>query len=88
MLTTKDLEKFHKAGERILDALDKSSVPISWHEMDRLALQSVIAKELILMEKDIPDCEHCKVYTSDTCKRYPLPLSVTEAISGKRGDAK
>ena len=52
MLTSKDLEKFHKAGERILDALDKSSVPVSWHEMDRLALQSVIAKELILMEKE------------------------------------
>lgn len=29
MLTSKDLEKFHKAGERILDALDKSPVPIS-----------------------------------------------------------
>ena len=52
MLTSKDLEKFHKAGQRILDALDKSSVPVSWHEMDRLALQSVIAKELILMEKE------------------------------------
>lgn len=52
MLTNKDLEKHHKASERILGALDKSSVPISWHEMDRLALQSVIAKELILMEKE------------------------------------
>lgn len=39
-------------AERILNALDNSSVPISWHEMDRCALQSVIAKELILIDKE------------------------------------
>ena len=38
--------------ERILNALDNSPVPISWHEMDRCALQSVIAKELILIDKE------------------------------------
>lgn len=38
--------------EKILNALDNSSVPISWHEMDRCALQSVIAKELILIDKE------------------------------------
>ena len=52
MLTNKDVEKFHTAAERILNALDNSSVPISWHEMDRCALQSVIAKELILIDKE------------------------------------
>lgn len=52
MLTPKDLEKYHQAAERILNAMDNSSVPISWHEMDRMALQSVIAKELILIDKE------------------------------------
>ena len=42
MLTAKDLEKYHQAAERILNAMDNSPVPISWHEMDRMALQSVI----------------------------------------------
>lgn len=45
MLTAKDLEKYHQAAKRILNAMDNSPVPISWHEMDRMALQSVIAKE-------------------------------------------
>ena len=44
MLTPKDLEKYHQAAERILNAMDNSPVPISWHEMDRMALQSVIAR--------------------------------------------
>ena len=52
MLTAKDLEKYHQAAERILNAMDNSPVPISWHEMDRMALQSVIAKELILIDKE------------------------------------
>ena len=39
MLTAKDLEKYHQAAERILNAMDNSPVPISWHEMDRMALQ-------------------------------------------------
>lgn len=39
MLTAKDLEKYHQAAERILNAMDNSPVPISWHEMDRIALQ-------------------------------------------------
>lgn len=52
MFSTKDLEKYHASAERILNALDKSSVPISWNEIDRYALQSVIAKELILIEKE------------------------------------
>lgn len=49
MLTAKDLEKYHQAAERILNAMDNSPVPISWHEMDRMALQSVIAKEYTCM---------------------------------------
>ncbi len=52
MLTAKDLEKYHRAGERILNAMDNSPIPVNWHEMDRMALQSVIAKELILMERE------------------------------------
>ena len=52
MLTPKDLEKYHQAAERILNAMDNSPVPISWHEMDRMALQNVIAKELILIDKE------------------------------------
>lgn len=52
MLTAKDLEKYHQAAERILNAMDNSPAPISWHEMDRMALQSVIAKELILIDKE------------------------------------
>lgn len=44
--------KYHTTAERILNALDNSPVPISWHEMDRCALQSVIAKELILIDKE------------------------------------
>lgn len=46
MLTAKDLEKYHQAAERILNAMDNSPVPISWHEMDRMALQSVIARSI------------------------------------------
>ena len=52
MLTTEDMKKYHTTAERILNALDNSPVPISWHEMDRCALQSVIAKELILIDKE------------------------------------
>lgn len=52
MLTNKDIAKYHCAAERILNALDDSPVPISWHELDRHALQSVIAKELILIDKE------------------------------------
>lgn len=52
MLTPKDLEKYHQAAERILNAMDNSPVPISWYEMYRMALQSVIAKELILIDKE------------------------------------
>lgn len=52
MLTGKDLKKYHDSSERILDAIDNSPVPISWHEMDRPALLSVIAKELMLMDKE------------------------------------
>ena len=52
MLTAKDLQKYHQAAERILNAMDNSSAPVSWREMDRLALQNVIAKELILMDKE------------------------------------
>ena len=52
LLTTEDVKKYHVTAERILNALDNSSVPISWHEMDRCALQSVIAKELILIDKE------------------------------------
>lgn len=52
MLTSEDLKKYHRAGERILKAIDNSSIPVSWHEMDKNALQSVIAKELILMKKE------------------------------------
>ena len=63
MLTAKDLEKYHQAAERILNAMDNSPVPISWHEMDRMALQNVIAKELILIDKeariDIESAKRC-----------------------------
>lgn len=52
MLTSKDLEKYHRAGARILKAIDNSQIPVSWHEKDKTALESVIAKELILMEKE------------------------------------
>ncbi len=52
MQTAKDLEKYHQTAERILNAMDNSRVPVIWHEMDRYALQSVIAKELILIDKE------------------------------------
>ena len=65
MLTPKDLEKYHQAAERILNAMDNSPVPISWHEMDRMALQSVIAKELILIDKEAKDTDsHGTLYGS------------------------
>lgn len=38
MLTTEDVKKYHVTAERILNALDNSSVPISWHEMARFAV--------------------------------------------------
>lgn len=45
-------EKNGQAAERILKAMDNSRVPVTWREMDRCALQSVIAKELILIDKE------------------------------------
>lgn len=51
MLTNKDLEKFHNAAERILKAIENSKIPVSWHEIDTMRLQGVIAKELMLMER-------------------------------------
>jgi|GEM_PF-1367611 len=52
MLTKEDLKKYHVAAERILNAIENSKVPVSWHEMNRCALESVVAKELILIEKE------------------------------------
>ena len=52
MLTTEDVKKYHATAERILNALDNSPVPISWRKMVRCALQSVIGKELILIDKE------------------------------------
>ena len=52
MLTPKDLEKYHQAAELIQKAMDNSRVSVTWREMDRCALQSVIAKELILIDKE------------------------------------
>ena len=52
MLTTEDMKNRLGIKSTILNALDNSSVPISWHDMDRCALQSVIAKELILIDKE------------------------------------
>ena len=78
MLTAKDLEKYHQAAERILNAMDNSPVPISWHEMDRMALQSVIAKELIPQkeresEKENPFyCKSFEVCTSSPGKHDSL----------------
>ena len=77
MLTPKDLEKYHKAAERILNAMDNSPVPISWHEMDRMALQSVIAKELILIDKEArklmyAKCQICaKTWNISISQRIP-----------------
>lgn len=42
MLTPKDLEKYHQAAERILNAMDNSPVPISWHEMDRIPMSKAM----------------------------------------------
>lgn len=52
VFTCNDLVKYHKSAERILKALEKSVVPISWQEKDRIGLESVIAKELMLIEKE------------------------------------
>ena len=52
MLTTEDMKKYHTTAERILNALDNSKEPISWHDMERCELESVIAKELILIDKE------------------------------------
>lgn len=46
MLTPKDLEKYHQAAERILNAMDNSPVPISWHEMDRMAYLIPVGRRL------------------------------------------
>lgn len=47
MLTAKDLEKYHQAAERILNAMDNSPVPISWHEMDRMAYGREYSNRLV-----------------------------------------
>lgn len=75
MLTAKDLEKYHQAAERILNAMDNSPVPISWHEMDRMALQSVIAKEMNVCK--VPDmCKDMeyKYITEDSKTRVYLSV--------------
>lgn len=38
MLTTEDVKKYHVTAERILNALDNSSVPISWHENGQMRI--------------------------------------------------
>lgn len=52
MLTREDMEKHHVAAERILKAIENSKIPVSWHEMNRCALESVIAKELMLLDRE------------------------------------
>ena len=44
MFTTEDMKKYHTTAERILNALDNSSVPISWHEMDRCDYRALSPK--------------------------------------------
>ena len=41
---------YNLAAERILDALENSKTPISWHEIDRPKLRQVITQELAIME--------------------------------------
>lgn len=53
MLTNEDLKKYHTSAERIMKAIEKSKIPVSWHEMNRCALESVIAKELMLMDREV-----------------------------------
>lgn len=52
MFTNKDLEKYQKAAERILGALDKSSVSVQWNKAEEHALQSIIVKELMLIDRE------------------------------------
>lgn len=80
MLTPKDLEKYHQAAERILNAMDNSPVPISWHEMDRMALQSVIAKELILIDKEARRSDH---HIRSRYQMQKINVIITRQGSGK-----
>ena len=52
MFERKDFEKYEEAAERIMCALDECPVPISWHEMDRMKLQSIIEKELMVIDRE------------------------------------
>ncbi len=46
------MNEYLKKAERILRALENSTVPVEWSEMDREDLAAVIAKELRKMEKE------------------------------------
>lgn len=81
MLTAKDLEKYHQAAERILNAMDNSPVPISWHEMDRMALQSVIAKELILIDKEVMEYNNGRVIQCRGSHNCGMPASVKAFVA-------
>lgn len=85
MLTAKDLEKYHQAAERILNAMDNSPVPISWHEMDRMALQSVIAKELILIDKEA-NLIYSKGINVDSQTLEDLDGQIGKAVKGGEND--
>ena len=46
------LQDYNSAAERILDALENSKTPISWHEIDRQKLRQVIAQELARLDRE------------------------------------
>ncbi len=46
------MNEYLKKAERILRALENSTVPVEWSEMDREDLAAVIAKELKRMERE------------------------------------
>ncbi len=47
---------YKNAAKRILDKLENSPVPITWHEIHRKRLEDIIAQELQRMDKE-GNCE-------------------------------
>ena len=52
MLERRDIERYERNARRILEALDRSRVPINWAAIDEPELIRVISQELIRIDRD------------------------------------
>ena len=52
MLERRDIERYERDAKRILSAIDRSRVPVSWAAIDEPELIRVISQELIRIDRE------------------------------------